>query len=498
MEDSRMIRKKALRLTRHALRVSLLLVTSALASPACSVHFRLDESDKQDSGQDAASRPDAASVTDAQPWDAGPFDGSSVDSGLSDAGPNYDTSTDCVLDGVIIPDGQSATFYSVQLAPFGETCDSYAQVRTCGGGTLTGDPAHRYAACYPEATDQVLRKIIYQNPAGQDRHIGFPQLAALSDQDLVVVFRQSLDHYDSDNSGKLMLSRSHDGGWNWTNAVVTWDTPGWGEAPTGIYYSQATEELVVAVQRTRYPHPDLSPTDPNNHPDRVFATLHSTDQGATWTEGQPFGAFPHGNPVERNGVLFMPAYYGSIQGAGLLKSTDGGVTWTDPTVIFPYVDADNTGTEVALLPLHANGHWLAIARTVHNGTDYYLYQSRSTDNGVTWSTPSYLFRGGPPDLVRLLSGNILFCYTDRVSPSPGRGVLCRISTDDGQTWGQAKHIYQNNSCWDMGYSSTVQLPDFRIISAYYANMGTSTTRPNEGDDLSIQRALYYEDYFSQP
>ena len=62
------------------------------------------------------------------------------------------------------------------------------------------------------------------------------------------------------------------------------------------------------------------------------------------------------------------------------------------------------------------------------------------------------------------------------------------------TWTAAKHIYQNNVYWDMGYSSTVQLPDFRIVSAYYTNGGKASGAPG-GIDMTIQRAIFYENYF---
>lgn len=54
----------------------------------------------------------------------------------------------CQLDGVAIPDGGSANFYSVSSPPSGHTCSEYGpQPRTCTAGVLGGDTAYKYATC---------------------------------------------------------------------------------------------------------------------------------------------------------------------------------------------------------------------------------------------------------------------------------------------------------------------------------------------------------------
>lgn len=59
----------------------------------------------------------------------------------------------CTLDGVTVPHGSSATFYSTQTAPSGTTCtgesggSALSQSRTCSDGTLSGSSSYQYSSC---------------------------------------------------------------------------------------------------------------------------------------------------------------------------------------------------------------------------------------------------------------------------------------------------------------------------------------------------------------
>lgn len=46
--------------------------------------------------------------------------------------------TSCVLDGITVSHGASATFYSTRTVPYGTTCSSVARTRTCTNGLLSG------------------------------------------------------------------------------------------------------------------------------------------------------------------------------------------------------------------------------------------------------------------------------------------------------------------------------------------------------------------------
>lgn len=52
----------------------------------------------------------------------------------------------CYLDGKMVPDTSSSTFYSVKNNADPD-CASYALSRTCDGGVLSGDPSYQYSTC---------------------------------------------------------------------------------------------------------------------------------------------------------------------------------------------------------------------------------------------------------------------------------------------------------------------------------------------------------------
>ena len=56
-------------------------------------------------------------------------------------------SAPCTLNGTTLQSGDSATFYSSQVAPSGQLCSAISQSRTCSNGVLSGSGSYQYAAC---------------------------------------------------------------------------------------------------------------------------------------------------------------------------------------------------------------------------------------------------------------------------------------------------------------------------------------------------------------
>ena len=65
------------------------------------------------------------------------------------------TQAACTVNGVTFANGSAQTFYSQQVVPFGETCSSVSQSRTCTNGTVSGISAYRYRTCTtaPQSSD---------------------------------------------------------------------------------------------------------------------------------------------------------------------------------------------------------------------------------------------------------------------------------------------------------------------------------------------------------
>jgi hypothetical protein len=152
----------------------------------------------------------------------------------------------------------------------------------------------------------------------------------------------------------------------------------------------------------------------------------------------------------------------------LLFSQDDGLTWGDARVI-----ASDDYNETAVLRLRPD-RWLAAARTSLGTGDarpdpYALVLFVSKDEGQTWVNSGSLTLPDqhPGHLLRLADGRILLTYG--VREKDHRGIIGRVSGDEGRTWSAAIWIVHLEGTTDNGYPSTVQLPDGTLVTAYYSN-----------------------------
>lgn len=181
----------------------------------------------------------------------------------------------------------------------------------------------------------------------------------------------------------------------------------------------------------------------------------SSDNGATWTAFTGNVAFPQdqasnsanwgGFQFHRN-LLLMPD--GSIQGTMYgkyatdtkyrvlwVKSTDGGANWSVVTTV---AYSTTVGPEGYCEPVSiraADGSLLIVMR-VGSGTGNPLYHTRSTDNGLTWSTPTTLpgvdaadTYSVDPDLTMMDNGTLVLSF--------GRPITKLLFSLDGSgySWG---------------------------------------------------------------
>jgi Neuraminidase (sialidase) len=100
--------------------------------------------------------------------------------------------------------------------------------------------------------------------------------------------------------------------------------------------------------------------------------------------------------------------------------------------------------------------------------------SYSDDNGKTWVKPWKTdMIGHPVDLIQLKDGRIMATYGIRVGSHgfPG-GVRACFSSDNGKTWDIRTEVQIRNDFlnWDVGYPESMQLPDGKVLTAYYFNL----------------------------
>jgi len=144
-----------------------------------------------------------------------------------------------------------------------------------------------------------------------------------------------------------------------------------------------------------------------------------------------------------------------------------------------------------LLPEEVNGNG-----TRRDGYGWWLYQSQSTDGGLTWTEPVRLpIWGHPPNLLRLADGNLLMVYGHRRPPFSARAVLSR---DGGRTWDlstlKTLRTFEPGS-YDLGYPVATQLSDGRILCCYY---GHSTPNVDDKSPHGIFATIFSQAWLGQP
>ena len=166
--------------------------------------------------------------------------------------------------------------------------------------------------------------------------------------------------------------------------------------------------------------------------------------------------------------------------AFVVRSRDGGRTWGQPSAVAHDPHGRLIFGEPSLLRL-PSGKLLCMMRTGD-----YLYQAFSTDDGWVWQglrrSPIW---GFPSHLLRLRSGRILCTYGYRREPF---GIRACLSDDEGETWDVSNEIVirDDGVHRDLGYPSSVQLQDGRILSVYYFH--------GEDDVRYIAGSIYTEDH----
>ena len=214
---------------------------------------------------------------------------------------------------------------------------------------------------------------------------------------------------------------------------------------------------------------------------------HSADGARTWTIDKR--AFPNeapngGTPIPfgdilpgRDGALRVAVYTWPKQRVYIYRSDDGGKTWRSPVALHE----DSLRTETALCHL-GDGKWLAAARTHMRcekgpnspyGLDMHLELYASDDDAKTWQARGPICKHPmhhPAHFLRLGDGRVIFSYGNRAGDgTPGRkgnAVEVLISYDEGKTWSEPLRVVDWDG--DGGYPSSVESPDGRVLTAYYA------------------------------
>ncbi len=147
----------------------------------------------------------------------------------------------------------------------------------------------------------------------------------------------------------------------------------------------------------------------------------------------------------------------------ILRSQDKGESWGQPVCITDDAAAGIDFHETRLL-LCPSGCILAMHRTPAGS----YFRNTSTDGGHTWSETqeTSIWCGGssPPDLWLLADGRVLLSRGYRREPF---GIRVYLSEDEGNSWPCQIVLRDDGPDRDVGYPSTVQLDDDRLLTVYY-------------------------------
>lgn len=250
------------------------------------------------------------------------------------------------------------------------------------------------SASWTWASDAPERTVLFNMRDYDSQYWRIPALVTAADNSLVaVVDKRGSSLGDLPNTISIMSRRSTDNGKNWSEPVVV------AQGGNGKTYG---DPAVVLDKKTGN-----------------LICMFVGDQGL-W----------NATPYNRQGIYVS-------------KSTDNGVSWSEPVAITDQVYANHSSWYAGFA---GSGHGLclkdgrlmfvlAIRATSATGVPLHNYAIYSDDGGDNWtlSTNAATTAGDEAKVVELEDGDILMSIRN---PSKGNRIFCK-STDRGQTWGKA-------------------------------------------------------------
>ena len=201
--------------------------------------------------------------------------------------------------------------------------------------------------------------------------------------------------------------------------------------------------------------------------------IRSTDGGRTWSPRYPsIVNSPHGPIQLGDGRLLYAGkeLWTGQRRTGVCESRDDGLTWQ----WLAEIPARPGDTVEQYHELHAvectSGRQVVHVRNHNEANARETLQSESADGGHTWSVPHPIGVWGlPSHLLRLrdAKGSLLMTYGHRRAPL---GNQARLSDDEGRTWSEPMLISADGTSTDLGYPSTVELEDHTLLTVWYEAM----------------------------
>lgn len=312
---------------------------------------------------------------------------------------------------------------------------------------------------------------------------GWPTLARRSNGALVLVYSGGRESHVCP-FGRVEMMTSHDEGnsWTWPRTVMDSDLD---DRDAGVVETGTKTLLVSTFTSTAY-EPLLAKTAnwPPEKIDRWQAVqrrttaaarasqlgsymLRSADGGVTWSTPYrvPVNS-PHGPTLLQDGRLLYAGkdLYGNGD-VGVCESKDDGLTWQWLARIQPRAGDLATNYHELHMVEGTPGRLVLHIRNHNESNKNETLQCASEDGGISWSKPGAIGVWGlPSHLLRLRDGRLVMSYGYRRAPF---GIQARVSTDDGTKWSEPIVLYGDGASGDLGYPSTVELGNGKLLTIWY-------------------------------
>ena len=319
-------------------------------------------------------------------------------------------------------------------------------------------------------------KVISQLP---DLYHGWPTLAQGKSGELLLVCSGGREAHVCP-FGRTDFMRSSDGGETWSFPRVVMDGP-IDDRDAGVLETAKGSILITNFTSLAYePYMNGKGRSWQRAHQRVDSEerrsalgnwmIRSVDGGLTFSGRYrvPVNS-PHGPVQLRDGRLLYAgkALWTEEEKVGVCESSDDGLSWQWLADI-PSRKGDDYRDYHELHAVEAGDRLIVQIRNHNSDNAGETLQCESLDGGESWSEPHPIGAWGlPSHLLRLRDGRLLMSYGYRRKPF---GNQVRISEDEGRRWSQPITISADGSGHDLGYPSTVERDDGKLVTVWYEKM----------------------------